>query len=115
MRRISFAKTASQLVAGTKTVTRRQGWRDLKPGTRLLAVDRVRGLKKGERAKKLGEIEVVSVRQEPLNAITAEEVAAEGFPEWTPAEFVAFFCGFARCAPDAEVMRIEFRRVQHEH
>ena len=111
MRRISFAKTADQLLAGTKTVTRRQGWRNLKPGTRLLAVDRVRGLKKGESAKQLGVIEVASVRQEPLNAITAEDVAAEGFPDWSPAEFVAFFCGFARCSPEIEVTRIEFRKA----
>ena len=37
-------------------------------------------------------VEVVSVWREPLSVIAAEDVAAEGFPDWTPAELVEFLC-----------------------
>lgn len=37
MRCMSFALTEPQLMDGSKTVTRRTGWQDLKPGTRLPA------------------------------------------------------------------------------
>jgi hypothetical protein len=54
----------------------------------------------------------MSVRREPLDAITAADVAAEGFPQMTPAEFVAFFCRTHRsCGPGTEVTRIEWRYV----
>ena len=82
--------------------------RDLQPGTVLLAVNKVRGLRPGERARVFGRIEVKSVRREPLNRITDEDVKREGFPEMSPADFVAFFCAFAGCEPDALVTRIEF-------
>ena len=108
MRRISFAKTRKQLEDGTKDVTRRIGWRDLQPGTVLLAVNKVMGLRPGERARVFGRIEVLSVRQEPLNRITEDDVKREGFPEMSPEDFVAFFCEFAGCEPDALVTRIEF-------
>ena len=112
MRRISFGKTQTQFLAGEKTVTRRLGWRILTAGARLLAVDRVMGFKRGESAQVFGEIEVISVRREPLNAISLADVAAEGFPQWSPQQFIKFFCEFARCSPDAEVTRIEFRRIE---
>ena len=36
MKRISFSMTEPQFVDRTKTVTRRLGWRNLKPGEHLL-------------------------------------------------------------------------------
>ena len=60
--------------------------------------------------KRLAVVEVTSVRRERLDAITAGDVAAEGFPEMTPAEFVSFFCRSHRgCDPGTEVTRIEWR------
>jgi hypothetical protein len=53
-------------------------------------------------------VRVVSARREPLNAITQGDVIAEGFPNMTPDEFIAFFCQFNGCMPDATVTRIEF-------
>jgi hypothetical protein len=45
-----------------------------------------------------------------LDAITAADVATEGFPDWTPAEFVSFFCRTHRgCGLSTEVTRIEWR------
>lgn len=129
MRMMSFALTERQLMDGTKTVTRRTGWENLKPGDHLLAVRKAMGLKRGEKAVALCEIEVVSVRREPLCDITPADVLAEGFPEWTNnvAEFVAMFCKHMRVAahavvrgqetrmramrPDDIVTRIEFRKV----
>jgi hypothetical protein len=50
------------------------------------------------------------VRREPLDAITAADVAAEGFPGWTAAQFIDFFCATHRgCGPGTEVTRIEWR------
>ncbi len=111
MRNISFMLTERQFLDGTKTVTRRLRWNTLTAGTELQAVRKGMGLKKGEKAHSLGVIRVVSVRRERLNAITADDCAREGFPEMTPAEFVAFFCREMRCEPGTIVGRIEFERV----
>lgn len=107
MRRISFMKTTPALLAGEKTVTRRMGWANLRPGTRLEAVDDYR--KKSPRV--LGVLEVVSVRRERVDAITDEDVAREGFA-MSAAEFVAMYCEVFRCEPGTLVTRIEFRLVE---
>lgn len=110
--RMSFALTKAQLLDGSKTVTRRLGWwGKLKPGDRVLAVEKCMGLKKGERQTVLCEIEVVSVRREPLHAIDQDDVIREGFPHMTPAGFVAMFCHHMKCKPFHDVTRIEFRRA----
>jgi hypothetical protein len=55
------------------------------------------------------DVGVVSVRREPLDAITAADVAAEGFPDMTPAGFVDFFCDSHKgCEPGTEAARIEW-------
>lgn len=112
MRLISFSMTEPAFVAGTKTVTRRLGWAGLTRGARLVAVDKAIGLKAGESPRRLGVIEVVSVRRERLDAITPEDVVAEGVENVsTPESFVAGFCKAMRCEPDTLVTRIEFVRV----
>lgn len=108
MRNISFALTEPQILAGTKTVTRRTGWATLAPGTLLMGVRKGMGLKKGETVHRLRPIRVVSVRREALGAIDQADVIAEGFPEMTPAEFVAMFCAHNNCGPETVVTRIEF-------
>lgn len=110
-RRMSFALTKAQLLDGSKTVTRRLGWRSLKAGDELLAVSKCMGLKPGERAEVYGHIRVVSVRRERLRAITPTDVAREGFPDMSPLGFVSMFCEHMGCDPEAEVTRIEFERV----
>lgn len=79
MRLMSFAHTTPQVLARTKTVTRRDGWKNLKPGTVLRAVDKCMGFRKGEHPRELAIIRVVSVRREPLSAITDDDVVREGF------------------------------------
>ena len=114
MRNISFALTEPQFLDGSKDVTRRMGWKNLKPGDRLRAVRKAMGLKKGEKVHVLGEIEVVNVRRETLDAIHAEPngVRREGFPAFSEWEFINFFCAsHAGCQPETIITRIEFRKV----
>jgi hypothetical protein len=45
----------------------------------------------------------------PLSAITTEDVAAEGFPDWSIDRFVRFFCATHRgCSSNTEVTRIQW-------
>ncbi len=111
MRHISFALTTPQILNRSKTVTRRLGWRNLKPGTLLQAVEKGQGLKKGEKVKRLAIIRVERVRRQPLRAIDKVDCIREGFPELTAAEFVEMFCKHNGCTPDAEVTRLEFSYV----
>lgn len=66
-----------------KTVTRRLGWRNLKPGYRLTLCRKVMG-RKGrdgvvEPLVRIADVEVVAVGRERLDQITAEDVLREGF------------------------------------
>lgn len=111
---ISFALTIPQFKNRTKTVTRRLGWRDLKPGDVLNGCEQCMGLKKGETLKKLGQIVVIDTRMEPVNAITQADVIAEGFPDMTPSAFIDFFCKANHCKPDTTVNRIEYRYIYQQ-
>ncbi len=95
---MSFMLTTEQIRNRTKTVTRRVGWAFLKPGDLIQAVEKCQGLKKGEQMKPLAVLRVESVRRERLDRMETEslygqeECYAEGFPRYTPKEFVAMFC-----------------------
>jgi hypothetical protein len=114
---ISFAMTTRQVEDGEKDITRRIGWKKLKAGTRLQAIVKGQGLKKGEKVQRIRIIEVVSVRREPLRrmidepAYGASEVRREGFPELTAWAFVEMFCVSHDCVPETIITRIEFRYV----
>jgi hypothetical protein len=103
----------------SKTVTRRLGWKFLKPGDRLMGCRKCMGLKPGEHIFRLGEIEVVSVRQEPLSRMTADaayghqEAIREGFPEMTGGQFVEMFCQHMQVSEiyARSITRIEFKHV----
>lgn len=116
MRLISFALTTPQIRSRVKTVTRRTGWATLRPGTRLQAVEKAMGLKKGETVMRLAVIEVVEVTREPLRRLIDEpaygrvECVSEGFPHLSPIEFVAMFCASHKgCTPETVITRIAFR------
>lgn len=112
MRNMSFALTTQQILDGTKTVTRRDGWAFLKVGDRVQAVRKCRGLRPGEKIEPLRVIEITSVSREPLHAITQADVAREGFPDNTCDEFITMFCASHKgCTSEAEITRIEFRYV----
>lgn len=104
--------TREQMLDRTKTVTRRLGWKNLRPGTRLLAVERCQGIKPGQTVEIFGEIEVVSVRRERLDAIDSRDCTREGFPGMTRDQFVEMFCNHMTASPGTEITRIEFRHVE---
>ena len=76
-----------------------------------MAVVKCQGIKRGQKQEHLTEIEFVDVRREPLDAITPEDCAAEGFPDMSPDDFVAMFCDHMMHRPDWPVTRIEFKYV----
>lgn len=114
-RNISFSMTTEQFINRTKTVTRRYAWDGLKPGTILCGVEKAMGLQKGEKIKRLGLIRVISVRKEPLEAITQEDVIKEGFPDWTPEQFIKFLRSQSlNIKPGTPVNRIEFEYLEDQ-
>lgn len=125
MKNMAFSMTIPQVRAGTKTVTRRIGWEDLKPGDQFCAVEKGMGLKPGEKVVRLAILRCVSNRKERLNRMTTDraygiaECVREGFPLMTPEQFVIFFClghklkDGKRCTSESEVSRISFEYVRH--
>jgi len=116
---MSFAMTTQQVRARTKTVTRRVGWKDLPRRTWVQPVVKGQGLKRGESVEKIGgPIRIVNIRRERLDALLEDEtygraeVIAEGFPDMTPAEFLAMFCQHNDCKPSTRVTRIEFEYTE---
>jgi hypothetical protein len=120
MRNMSFALTTAQIMEGDKTVTRRLGWLNLKPGQQIRPVRKCMGLRQGEKLDVLRDpLTIVSVRREPLRAMTSDveygfrECELEGFgahPYYSwPSAFVEMFCATHKgCTPDTVVTRIEF-------
>lgn len=118
-RLMSFALTTPQILAGTKTVTRRLGWANLKPGEVLQAVEKTQGLGKGGKVRRLRLIRVRSVTPEPLRALVGttygdDEAVREGFPGLDGEAFARMFCEHMKCDLDAVVNRIEFEHVSEE-
>ena len=109
MRLMSFALTWPQILDGSKTVTRRLGWQSLMQGDLIRPARKVRGVRREDREEGPA-LFVERVNILPLDAITQDDVRREGFPDMTPAEFVAMFCRHMRCTPSTMVTRIEFRR-----
>jgi hypothetical protein len=113
VKNISFSMSTEQVRRHEKTVTRRLGWKTLRPGTFLQAVEKAQGLKKGEHVKPICVIRVVSVTPERLGDILAyflpmAELKREGFPDLTLAEFITMFMDANHCTTDTMVNRIEF-------
>lgn len=101
-RLMSVALTEQAVVERRKTVTRRLGWAFLKPGDRLTLCRKVQGRRRRdgtvEPLVRLAEVEVVSVGRQHLLEITADDVSAEGFPGWTPQQFIGWYCETVRGA-----------------
>lgn len=114
-RLMSVSLTEQAVRERRKIVTRRLGWRFLKPGDRLTLCRQVMGrfhrLPDGTLPPlvRLAEVEVVSIRREPLHIITQSDVWLEGFPDMDEDQFIEFFCRSMRVQSDVEVTRIEWR------
>lgn len=97
MRLISFALTTPQVRARTKTETRRDGWLFLIEAVaqpdpvHLLGVEKAMGRPRGEPLRVLWPIHVLAAWREPLEAIDQAACIREGFPDFTPADFVAMY------------------------
>ena len=111
MRNISFSMTVPQIKARTKTVTRRQGWANVKAGDVLMAVEKAQGLKKGEKVQRLGPIRVIDVREERIQDMTDADCVLEGFPELTRIGFILMYCQANKCYAHHYCRRIEFEYV----
>ena len=107
-RLMSVALTEQAVRERRKTVTRRLGWQMLAAGDLITLCRKVMGRKAGEPLVRICDVRVVDVRREPLDTITAADVAAEGFEDQTPAQFVTFFTTHMRCTPATMVTRIEW-------
>lgn len=115
MRQISFHLTTEQIRNRTKTVTRRIGWNNVKPGELLQAIVKGQGIPKGGHVEKLCVIKVESVKRETLCMMVldykSDETAKEGFPHLTTQEFVTMFVKEMKCPWIQQVTRIEFSYV----
>lgn len=121
-RLMSVTLTKEAVRERRKTETRRGGWTMLRPGDHLTLCEKVMGRKAGEPLVRICNVEVVAVRREPLNAITDDAVAREGFGRDDlrdylngpddgnlAAAFVRFFTDKMGGNPDQEVTVIEWR------
>lgn len=96
-RNMSFFLTQEQVRNRTKTVTRRKGWKHLKPGDLFWAVVKSQGLKPGEKVERIALLRCLRNDPTILDSIGKpgtyrHDVAKEGFPGMTAAEFVQMFC-----------------------
>lgn len=119
MRNMSFSMTTQQVKDESKTVTRRFGWLDLKPGDRLRPVLKCMGIRRGEKQERLlpdGRcIEVVKAGEEPLSIMSQEDCIKEGFPEMTPLDFVLFLQKkYKELTAFSKMNRIEFKYVDED-
>jgi len=136
MRMISFSMTLDSFSDGSKDVTRRfwkKAW--VKPGDRMMAVEKAQGLGKGGHIKTLGQIRIEVIEPEPLDEIIRRperhdginepelrfvrdyppmrpETAREGFPAFSPEQFVEMFCKIHKCKSTATVYRIVFEHIK---
>ena len=113
-RNMSFSITTEQARNKTKDVTRRLVWWFLKPGDIVQQVEKAMGLKKGEKIKKIHLIKIKSTRPEPLYLIDKADCVREGFPDWTPEQFIEMFCSHNKCKSHTVVNRIEFEYIDRE-
>lgn len=118
-RRMSCSMTVDAVRDRSKTVTRRHvdTWRDLKPGDRLVLIEKGMGLPKGARQVVLAEVEIVDVRVESILKVATEPAACarEGFPDWPPEDFILFWLTSHPKPPASPTPGVEFgpcRRIE---
>lgn len=118
-RRMSCSMTVVTVLDRTKTVTRRHvdTWRDLKPGDRLVLIEKGMGLPKGARQVVLAEVEIVDVRVEPITAVFDEPQAVEreGIDDMSPNRFAYWWAashGYGTLASPEQLAPIACRRIE---
>lgn len=110
---MSFALTTEQVKNQTKTVTRRNGWKDLKKGEIIQPVVKCMGLKKGEKQELIGcPIRVKSISVQRLYQISFEDVRHEGFPQLSQEGFIEMYSKANKCDRNQKLHRIEFEYLE---
>lgn len=115
-RNMSFSMTTDQFRRKEKTVTRRFGWWNAKPGDIYNGVEKAMGLKKGEKIKVIHQIRIISAVPEKLGDMVKRpdggylELVKERMPFGIqcPREFVDTLARKSGKTLDALVNRIEF-------
>lgn len=110
-RNMSFMLTTEQIREQTKDVTRRLGWWFLKPGDIINAVEKCRGLKKGEKVIFIRQIRIKSTRSERFLFISDAEIIREGFQGLSRSAFIELFIQANHCTIRTNVNRIEFEYI----
>jgi hypothetical protein len=106
---MSFALTKPQILAQSKSVTRRIGWKKAKVGQIVQPIFKGQGIPKGGKVERLGgPIRFIAVSREVLEDITPADVFREGFPQMTKGAFIKFFKRANGCRRTAIVTRIQF-------
>lgn len=115
MRNMSFSMTTPQFRDKTKTITRRLGWWFLKPGDIVNGVKKAMGLKKGEKIESIHQIKIISVTPEKIKFITQSDVIKEGFPKWSPKQFIEFLCNkHPKITSETVFNRIVFEYIEKQ-
>lgn len=115
MQLMACSLTTDAVLERRKTVTRRfQSWGTLRPGVSLCLVRKSMGRHRPdgtvEPLHRLAVVTIVDVDTQRLDAIPAADVEREGFPGWTPAQFVKMFTDSHHgCGPGSLVAVIRFR------
>ena len=110
---MSFALTTAQILAQTKTVTRRTGWKTAKAGDVVQPIVKGQGIPKGGKVERIGQpIRFTAVSREVLEDITPQDVFREGFPQMTKGAFIKFFKQANGCRRTAVVTRIQFEYLE---
>lgn len=118
MRHMSFFYTQDQVRAGTKTETSRKGWEFLKPGDKVMAVEKGMGLKKGEKIVRIRPIEIV--KNEPIMCrqrfYTKKNVKAEGFGNMRADIFIEkILVKKCKCKHNERLNRLTFKYIEVDH
>ena len=120
MRNISFHLTQPQILARTKTVTRRLKWLWLVEAKRPEDPFKEINLQPIVKVQHIGgPIHILSARRELLDELIVnedygqEELIKEGFPDYPggPKAWVNWFAKSHNCLPTAEITRIEFEYI----
>ncbi len=116
-RNMSFMLTTDQVRGEIKHVTRRNGWDHVKPGEIVQAVEKCQGIPEGGHVTRICLIQILSKRWERIDRMITDreyglkEVALEGFPDWTPEQFVDMYCKHNKKKPEELCNRIRFEYV----
>jgi hypothetical protein len=109
---MAFSMTIDQLIMGMKDVTRRQSTK-LKPGQIFIGVDKSMGFKAGQKPIRLAVLKCIRTHEETLEDIYRypEDCAREGFPDFSPGQFIDMLCSHYGAKPEMPVVRIEFQKL----